>query len=172
MTRDEYVPIFRASLDFAVLERVEQRFNRDDTNIIKWEDVTKDNLHKIMKEEFGAKHTNVADVLSQFGPSRLIKSPDKSVQDFYYEWSQAIPEIMKPNTEQERKDFVDLIHRSMYYISLEDTYLQQALSDLKSPKPNLKEYFDETVAAESRRKCFQDIATSSSSLDGKGDVTI
>ena len=109
-----------------------------------------------MKEEFGAKHTDVAEVLSQFGLSRLVKSPDKPVQDFFFEWSRSIPDIMKPTTDQERKDFVDLIHRSMYYISLEDTYLQKALSDLKSPKPNLKEYFDETVAAESRRKCFQD----------------
>ena len=61
---------------------------------------------------------------------------------------------MKPNTEQEFKDFADLIHRAMYYISLDDTYLQQALTDLKTPNPNLKAYFDETIAAESRRKFF------------------
>ena len=42
------------------------------------------------------------------------------------------------------------------------------LTDLKTLNPNLKAYFDETIAAESRRKCFQDIATSSSSLDSKG----
>ena len=123
-----------------------------------------------MKDEFGAKHRDVANVLKQFGPSRLTKSPDKSVQDFYFEWSQAIPEIMKPSTEQEHKDFADLIHRAMYYISLNDTYLQQALSDLKTPNPTLKSYFDETIAAESRRKCFQDIATTSSSLDSKGGL--
>ena len=168
LTKDEYVPIFRASLDFAVLERVEQVFKKDAQNVKKWEDITIADLHKLMKDEFGAKHTDVASVLQQFGPSRLIKSSDKSVQDFYYEWSQNIPEVMKPNTEQEFKDFADLIHRAMYYISLDDTYLQQALTDLKTPKPDLKAYFDKTIAAESRRKCFQDIATSSSSLDSKG----
>ena len=78
---------------------------------------------------------------------------------------------MKPSTEDENKAFVDLIYRAMYYISLDDKYLQQALSDLKTPNPTIKTYFDETVAAESRRKCFQDIATSSSNLDNKG-VTI
>ena len=168
MTRDEYIPIFRASLDFAVLERLEQRFKRDENNLITWDAVTKDELHKIMKEEFGAKHTDVAEVLSQFGQSRLVKSPDKPVQDFFFEWSTSIPDIMKPTTDQERKDFVDLIHRSMYYISLEDTYLQKALSDLKTPNPNLQAYYEETVAAESRRKCYQDINTSSSKLDSKG----
>ncbi|CAL4061377.1 unnamed protein product, partial [Meganyctiphanes norvegica] len=95
-----------------------------------------------------------------------------SVQDFYYEWCQNIPEIMKPNTDQEYKNFADLVHRAMFYISLNDTHLQTALSDLKTPNPTIKTYFDETVMAESRRKCFQDIATSSSNLDSKGGVTI
>ena len=168
LSKEEYVPIFRASLDFTVIERVEQVFKKDVQNVKTWENIAIVDLHKLMKDEFGVKHTDVANVLKQFGPSRLTKSSDKSVQDFYFEWSQAIPEIMKPSSEQELKDFADLIHRAMYYISLNDTYLQQALSDLKTPNPTLKTYFDETIAAESRRKCFQDIATTSSSLDSKG----
>ena len=172
LTKQEYVPIFRASLEFSVIERVDQVFKKDPNNPKDWDTIEIGDLHKLMKEEFGAKHTDVANVLKQFGPSRLIKSSDKSVQDFYYEWSLSIPEIMKPTTDQDRKDFVDLIHRSMYYISLEDTYLQQALSDLKTPKPTLKDYFDETVAAESRRRCFQDITTSDSNLDSARGVTI
>ena len=75
---------------------------------------------------------------------------------------------MKPTNNDEYKAFTDLIHRAMYYISLDDTYLQQALSDLKDPAPTLKSYLEETIAAESRRKCFQDIATTSSTLDSKG----
>ena len=168
LKKEEYVPIFRASLDFPVIERVEQvlkKLNKD------WANVTIAELVKLMKDEFGAKHTDVANVLQQFGPSRLTKSQDQSVQEFYFQWSQNIPEVMKPSTEEENKDFVDLIYRAMYYISLDDKYLQQALSDLKTPNPTIKNYFDETVAAESRRKCFQDISTSSSSLDNKG-VTI
>ena len=168
LSKEEYVPIFRASLDFTVIERVEQVFKKDVQNVKTWENIAIIDLHKLMKDEFGVKHTDVANVLKQFGPSRLTKSSDKSVQDFYFEWSQAIPEIMKPSSEQEHKDFADLIHRAMYYISLDDTYLQQALSDLKTPNPTLKTYFDKTIAAESRRKCFQDIATTSSSLDSKG----
>ena len=56
----------------------------------------------------------------------------------------------------------------MFYISLNDKYLQQALSDLKDDNPTLKTYLDEAVSAESKRKCFQDIAVSSSSLDSRG----
>ena len=168
LTKEEYIPIFRASLDFSVIECVEQVLTKNNKD---WANVSIADLIKLMKDEFGTKHTDVANVLKQFGPSRLTKSQDQSVQEFYFQWSQAIPEIMKPSNEQECKDFVDLMHRAMYYISLDDKYLQQALSDLKTPNPTIKTYFDETVAAESRRKCFQDIAQSSSCLDSKG-VTI
>ncbi|MCP4355598.1 MAG: hypothetical protein GY793_08225, partial [Proteobacteria bacterium] len=88
--------------------------------------------------------------------------------EFYFQWLQNIPEVMKPNTETERKDFVDLIYRAMFYISLEDEFLQKALSDLKDPNPNIKTYFDEACAAESRRQSFQDITQSSTCLDSKG----
>ena len=154
LSKDEYIPILRVSLDFAVLDRLEQRFKRDDQNVITWAAVTIDELHKVMKEEFGQKQTDVAEVLGQFGQSRLVKSPDKSVKDHFFEWESAIPEIMKPTTDAERKDFVDLMHRSMYYISREDSYLQKSLSDLKVAKPTLQAYFEEAVAAESRRRCY------------------
>ena len=117
---------------------MEQVFKKDANNVKTWNNIAINDLHKLMKDEFGVKHTDVANVLKQFGPSRLTKSSDKSVQDFYFEWSQVIPEIMKPSIDQKLKDFADLIHRAMYYISLNDTYLQQALSDLKTPNPTLK----------------------------------
>ena len=168
LTQAEYVPLFRAALDFNVLERVEQVFVQDSGNIKTWATISIEDLHKLMVSEFGVKYTDVANVLQQFGPSRLQKSADKSVSEFYFEWYQNIPEIMKPTNNEEYKAFADLIHRAMYYISLDDTFLQQALSDLKDPAPTLKSYLDETIAAESRRKCFQDIATTSSTLDSKG----
>ena len=79
---------------------------------------------------------------------------------------------MKPTNNAEYKNFADLVHRAMFYISLNDKFLQQALSDLKEPNPTLKTYLDEAIAAESRRKCFNDIAVSSSTLDSSGGVTI
>ena len=117
LTKEEYIPIFRASLDFSVIERVEQVLTKNNKT---WADLSIEDLTKLMKDEFGSKQTDVANVLKQFGPSRLTKSQDQSVQEFYFQWGQAIPEIMKPDSEQERKDFVDLIHRAMYYISLDD----------------------------------------------------
>ena len=86
LSRDEYIPMFRASLEFSVLERVEQVFKFDPDNIKTWAAITIPELHALMIGEFGQKYTDVANVLSQFGPSRLSKSADKSVSEFYYDW--------------------------------------------------------------------------------------
>ena len=82
LTKEEYIPIFRASLDFSVIERVGQVLTK---NAKTWDDLSIDDLVKLMKEEFGSKQTDVANVLKQFGPSRLTKSPDQSVQEFYFQ---------------------------------------------------------------------------------------
>ena len=76
-----------------------------------------------------------------FGPQRLTKKKDESAADHYFRWLQNIPECMKPTSDQDRVDFVDLVYRSMYFVSLEDDYLQKELSDSKEPKPDIKKYF-------------------------------
>ena len=165
LSREEYVPIFRSCLDFPIVERVGQVL----TSMGKtWATITIAELTKLMKDEFGSKQTDVANVLKQFGPQRLAKTPDESVAEFYFRWQQNIPEIMKPSDNDGYKEFVDLMHRSMFYISLEDEFLQKALSDMKEPKPDLKKYFDEACNAESRRMSFQDISKSNTSVENKG----
>ena len=66
LTKEEYIPIFRASLDFSVIERVEQVLTKNNKD---WANVSIAELIKLMKDEFGTKHTDVANVLKQFGPS-------------------------------------------------------------------------------------------------------
>ncbi|MCP4254864.1 MAG: hypothetical protein GY775_15955, partial [Candidatus Scalindua sp.] len=165
LTNAEYIPIFRGSLDFSVIERVTQVLVKNGST---WEDTTISDLIKLMKEEFGSQQTDVADVLQQFGQSRLVKSCDQKVSEFYFQWLQHIPEVMKPTSDAERVTFVDLIHRAMFYISLEDEFLQKALSDLKEPNPTIQHYYNEACAAESRRQSFQDITQSSTCLENKG----
>merc|ERR1711889_42621 len=59
----------------------------------------------------------------------------------------------------------------MYFISLDDDYLQKEVSDLKTANPNIKGYFDEVVSAEGRLKAFNDITKSSTNTEGSG-VTV
>ena len=71
LERDEYVPLLRGSLDYNVIKRLEQVFLADPNNIVTWENVSIENIHKLLIKEFGVRYTDVANVLQQFGPSRL-----------------------------------------------------------------------------------------------------
>ncbi|MCP4271974.1 MAG: hypothetical protein GY781_08400, partial [Gammaproteobacteria bacterium] len=66
LTNVEYIPIFRGSLDFSVIERVSQVLVKNGST---WEGITISDLIKLMKEEFSSQQTGVADVLKQFGQS-------------------------------------------------------------------------------------------------------
>ena len=168
LTDREYVPIFRVCLDFAVTERVNQALKTMNKT---WENVTKADLLKLMREEFGSRQTDVAEVLKMFGTKRLVKKPDEKVGEFFFKFEQNIPETMNPSDEAGRIEFVDLIKRAMFFISLEDEYIMKALTDLKDPNPNLMKYLEEACAAESRRQSYQEITKSSTSVENSG-VTI
>ena len=165
LTRDEYVPLFRSCLEYPVVERVNQVLVAKDKT---WANVTIEELKSYMKTEFGSRQTDVANVLKQFGPSRLTKRKDETAADHYFRFNQNIPECMKPVTAEEKDRYIDLINRSMYFISLEDEYLQKELSDMKAVNPNIKTYFDEIVSAEGRLKAFNDITKSSTATEGSG----
>ena len=66
LTKEEYVPLFRSSLEFNVLKRVEQVFKVDPLNLKTWDTITIDDLRKLMIDEFGVRYTDVANVLGQF----------------------------------------------------------------------------------------------------------
>ena len=78
LTKEEYVPIFRACLDFPIVERVGQVLTSKGKT---WDNIPIDDLIVIMKDEFGSKQTDVANVLKQFGPQCLAKSTDESVAE-------------------------------------------------------------------------------------------
>ena len=95
-----------------------------------------------------------------------------SVSEYYHLWQERIPDSMSPTTNDERVKFVDLIMRSMFYLGLEDTYLQQQICDHNDDDPTLKKFFDIACEAEQKRKSFQSIGTSSSQLDSSSDVSV
>ena len=111
----EYVPLLRNNLDFHVLKRVEQAFKADPQALKSWDIITIAELHTLLINEFGEKQTDIANVLSQFGPSRVQKVPEKSVSEFYFDWYTQIPDIMKPATPDDCIKFADLILRAMFF---------------------------------------------------------
>ena len=166
--RADWVPIFRASLDFPVVERVKVLLKGLNKT---WDNIEINDLKKLMIEEFGSKQTDVAQVLAMFGQHRLVKKSDESVSEFHFRWDNNLPEIMKPTGQDVKpyQDFVDLIHRSLFYIALNDEELQKALSDMKDDKPTVDKYLKEATLAETKRDTFRNIAKSAvNPSDGSG----
>ena len=79
LNRDEYVPLFRDKMEYYVLKRIEQAFKANPGAAYTWGTISIENLHKVMVSEFGKRLTDVSNVLSQFGPSRVNKSAEESV---------------------------------------------------------------------------------------------
>ena len=139
LSRDEYVPLFRSCLEYAVVERVDQVLLAKGKT---WANVTIEDLKSYMKSEFGSRQTDVANVLKMWGPSRLTKRKDETAADHYFRFNQGFPECLKPVTPAEKDAYIDLMNRSMYFISLDDDYLQKEVSNLKTANPTIKTYFD------------------------------
>ncbi len=80
--------------------------------------------------------------------------------------------MMSPTTNDEREQYVDLINRSLFYYCLDDKYIQEELCDIKDPNVTLKLFFDNACVAEQKRKSFQDIGATSSSLDSTSGISM
>merc|ERR1712240_358870 len=75
-------------------------------------------------------------------------------------------------TPAEKDAYIDLMNRSMYFISLDDDHLQKEVSNLKTANPTIKTYFDEVVSAEGRLNTYNDITKSSTSTEPSGVIAV
>ncbi|CAL4184499.1 unnamed protein product [Meganyctiphanes norvegica] len=82
LTRSEYVEVIKDKLEYQVVKRLDAVFIAK-RPAITWEAVTTVELHTCLKEEFGPKETDVSSLLCQFGPNRMKKTPEVSVNDFF-----------------------------------------------------------------------------------------
>ena len=104
-----------------------------------WEKVTYDQLKAILREECASKITQVSEVLLQFGPTHLKKTPEMSVAKFTHNWLEQLLECMtSAATIDDLKKFADLIKRSLYCYCLEDQFIQKELCELSEADNILK----------------------------------
>merc|ERR1712240_442567 len=165
----EYVPLFRSCLELVVVERVNQVLLAKGKT---WDNVTIEQLKTYMKSEFGSRQTEVENVIKMWGPSRLTKRKDETAADHYFRYKQGFPECLKPKTDAEKERYIDLMNRSMYFISVNDDYLQKELSNLKKSEPTEKDFFDEVCAAEARLNTYNDITKATVAAEGSGTVAV
>ena len=84
LTREEVVVLFRDKLDYAVLKRFNSAFEAKAVPL-QWAAVTYKGLQDVLKQEYEPKICDVSEVLLQFGPGRMRKSPSTSVAKFTHQ---------------------------------------------------------------------------------------
>ena len=153
-TRDEYINCLQIKLDYEARKRLESAFLTHEPPVT-WIAVTIPQIKALMFSEFGKYEPDIASVLGCFGPDRFKKTNDMSISQYYHQFKEKLPECLKPNTEAEHKNAIDLVHRSIFYQGLDDRYIEQQLCNLRGDVLSMKQFYDEAVAAEARKKTFE-----------------
>ena len=127
LTRDEWMPCFVDKLEFEAKERLQTAMATVKSVAYTWAAVTEPQIKELLVSEFGIRESKVSEVLIQFGPNRYKKPADMGVATYYHKWVAQLPTCMLPANEADNREFVDLIKRSLFYLNLDDKYLQEEL---------------------------------------------
>ena len=88
-TNVEKVELLKDKLEYSVIERLNTNFRKSGE---RWATIVYADLHKVLKEEHGPRVADVCEVLAQFRPSRLKKTPEMSVARFAHLWQEQLQE--------------------------------------------------------------------------------
>ena len=169
LTQKEYINLIKSKLDFSIITEMELKFT---TKKLTWASITKEQLHNLLIEQFGAKEPEIASLLKYFNPSRPKKTPETNVRNFFCQWYENLPLCVKPNTVADREKCVDLLHRTLFYHALDDAYLQRELSNIPEADQTLNSFHEEAIKAEGRRSHYQGTTEKCNVLDASASVNI
>ena len=167
-----YVNLIKSKLDFAVIQELDLKFAAQSPDPYKWDTVTKVNLCNLLVEQFGQKMPDVSALLKCFGSHRYKKLPTADVRNHYCKWFEQIPSCLKPKDDSEREKFVDLVLRTLFYFSLDDSYLQKKLSDISESDQTLLKFYETAILAEAQRLHYQETNEKAGILDSSSAVSV
>ena len=172
LTRAEWIPCFKDKIEFDTRERLETAMANMKPAAYTWDAVTEAQIKTLLIAEFGKIESKVSEVLIQFGPNRFRKPADMGVATFYHKFVAQLPVCMLPTSDDEHKEFADLIKRSLFYLNLDDKNLQEELCKLKEEDQSLPKFLEEAVKAEAHRKAFVEIGNTGAQLDTAQGVSV
>ena len=168
----EYVNLIKSKLDFAVIQELDLKFAAKSPDPYQWDSISKENLCKLLIEQFGQKEPDVAALLKCFGANRYKKAADVDVRNHYCRWWEQIPLCLKPSDAAGREKFVDLVLRTLFYFSLDDHDIQKKLSDIPELEQTLLKFYETAILAESQRSHYQDTNEKASILDASSAISV
>lgn len=167
----QYSELLQIKLEYTVKKDVVLKFNSYNPKLT-WKTVTRAKLNAILLELYSNKEPQISSVLKAFSANRFKKAPEMSVETFNCKWQEQMPLCFFPETETEKDNFVDLIHRTIYFHALDDKGLQKELSNVAESEQSLAKFHAEAIKAESRRIHYNDTAEKTGSLDASSDISV
>ena len=140
LTREEWIPCFKDKLEYEAREHLETAMANVKPNAYTWAAVTEAQIKDLLISEFGVKESKVSEVLIQFGPNRFRKPADMSVATFFHKWKAQLPVCMLPSSDEEHKEHTDLILRALFYLNLDDKFLQEELCKISDAEQALPKF--------------------------------
>ena len=161
LTSQEFGKLLRYKLSFSAEQEVTQALKTAHTT---WDDATCEEIKTAMKKLYQTREPQMSGLLKLFSTDRLRKG-DQSCTNFFAKFKESLPPYLVCKTNDEYKNFYDLVMRSAYYMGINDDELQRELSKIPEDEQSLQKLYEESCAAESRIKHYKDTQNCGHALD-------
>ena len=134
--------LLKCKLPFSIEQEISQQL---ETTYVTWAIVSIEQIHTAMKQIYMRREPQVCSLIKLFSQDRLKKS-ELSCTSYFAKFMESLPPCLVCKTNDEYKDFYDLVIRSAYYLGLDNNYLQNELSKLSESDQTFQKFYEESCA--------------------------
>ena len=173
LTNREYVSLLKDKLSSYARKEIQRAFESQSPPLT-WLTVTKQQFRETLLRQFGDKEPDISSLSKCFGPNSFKKPKDMKVRKFFALWREQLPVCVQASNPAEYETLADLLLRCIFYIALDDPYLQQQLCNMSKSngKITLQDLHDEAILAEAKRSDFESTTGKVNSFDPSSTVSI
>ena len=170
ITAQNYVNMLRSKLEDEICQDISIKFSVCDP-VLEWETITKEELHEFLIQQYETKEPPVAALLHVFGSNRYKKTSEDIMTHRSKFWDK-LPAFLKPKNEAERLQLVDIMHRTLYYTSLDDADIQKKLFEIPEGDQSYNKFYETAILVESQRAHYKATANQAVVLDSASAVNV
>ena len=132
------VLLVRSRLPHKMVTQLEVFLKRENSN---FDDVTYVRFKELFEKHGGKSVPPVTAVMEIFGPDRIKKAKGTEMLHHVLDFKNKLPSCMHPKeTDQDLKSFVDLMHRTAFFASIEEAEIRTALLKIPESKADYEEF--------------------------------
>ena len=170
ITAPNYVNMLRSKLEDDICQDISIKFSVCDP-VKKWETITKEDLQEFLIQQYETKEPPVAGLLHVFGSNRYKKTSEDIMTHRSKFWDK-LPSFLKPKDDAGRVQLVDIMHRTLYYHSLDDPDIQKKLFEIPEADQSYNKFYETAILIESQRAHYKATANQAVVLDSASAVNV